>query len=453
MKSLKLAFLLVLISPTFALGKCDTVPTFANGITESATIVDPNQLSDLSWTWATEDTNNCNWYIKCPRGQYATGYPESPDNPIKCTACIDNNDFYLQQDTTVYDWIGKNIWGGNLMSIWQIMTDGFTPNPITICATCHEKSTAIKVDSDKDQGPTGCQCNQYYHYRHLTDNPDTYNESNSYTLYEPATTSVHSNGCVPNTYTIKFIHNESTDSKPGCLTYPNAEPYTPDKITYNGTDAPSITMPEYTDTKLDQWTGHHFIRWQKCKKNYDISDSSYTEGQSMTITGEDSTRDEISFVAIFAPNKYTIKYDANGANWDKMPSDTTCTYGVECTLGAPKPLTSKDGKNFTGWKVNNEGTPYNGDAKVKNLTDEDGATIILYAQWESCPKGYYCSGGRKYRCPGNSTTDGGALEITDCYLANPTEVYHKGSETNPAEITNIPLKAVKYQGITTKQSL
>lgn len=452
MKSLKLAFLLVLISPTFALGKCDTVPTFANGITESATIVAPDQLSDLSWTWATEDTNDCNWYIKCPRGQYATGYPESSDNPIKCTAC-NINDFYLQQDTTVYDWIGKNIWGGNLMSIWQIMTDGFTPNPITICATCHENSTAIKVDSDNDQGPTGCQCKQYYHYRHLTDNPDTYNESNSYTLYEPATTSVHPNGCVPNTYTIKFIHNESTEKNAECFTYPNAEPYTPDKITYNGTDAPSITMPNYTDTKLDQWTGHHFKWWQKCKKNYDISDSSYTEGQSIPITGEDSTRDEISFVAIFAPNQYTIKYNANGASKDIMPSDTTCTYGVECTLGTPNPLTSSDGTYFTGWKVNNEGPSYNGGDTVTDLTAENGATITLYAQWESCPKGYYCSDGNKYRCPGNSTTDGGASTITECYLAYPTTVvYYKGSESNTAEISNIP-SGVYYQGTTNQQSL
>ena len=295
---------------------------------------------------------------------------------------------------------------------------------------------------------TGCKCNTHYHYTAAEASTIT----NANTMHPENPNGMTSYTCVPNTYTIKFIHNESTDdSKAGCLTYPNAEPYTPDKITYNGTDDPSITMPKYTDTKLDQWTGHHFIRWQKCNKDNSISNSSYTEGQHMTITGEDSTRDEISFVAIFAPNQYTIEYNANGASGVTMPDGTTCTYNVDCPLAPPTPLTS-NGQYFKGWQDNNTKKLYKGNAKFTDSVYKNGATITLYAQWDECPKGYYCSDGNKYRCPGNSTTDGGASTITECYLANPTTVvYYKGSESNTAEISNIP-SGVYYQD-TTKQSL
>ena len=403
------------------------------------TYYDPMELGDYQWMWdpcsigETSDEACGKWYAKCPDGHYL--YNDVTNMTYKCVKCDENkNEYYwplMKPNNENYEYLSKYIFQS---------ADYY-------CSGCPGNSHLIM-----DEGYnvyTGCKCNTHYHYTAAEASTIT----NANTMHPENPNGMTSYTCVPNTYTIKFIHNESTDdSKAGCLTYPNAEPYTPDKITYNGTDDPSITMPKYTDTKLDQWTGHHFIRWQKCNKDHSISNSSYTEGQHMTITGEDSTRDEISFVAIFAPNQYTITYNANGASKDIMPSDTPCTYGDECALEFPTSLTS-NGKYFTGWKVNNEGPLYKGDAKVTDLTTENGATITLYAQWESCPKGYYCSGDSKYRCPGGSTTNGGASTITACYLAKPTEVYYNNLETNPAEISNIPLKAVKYQGTTSQQSL
>ncbi|MEE1029555.1 MAG: InlB B-repeat-containing protein, partial [Alphaproteobacteria bacterium] len=74
---------------------------------------------------------------------------------------------------------------------------------------------------------------------------------------------------------------------------------------------------------------------------------------------------------------------------------------------------TRDGYTFGGWNTaeNGSGTAYADSASVENLTNENGATVTLYAQWEqslySCDPGYYWNGtqcvecaGSKYYCPG-----------------------------------------------------
>ena len=78
-------------------------------------------------------------------------------------------------------------------------------------------------------------------------------------------------------------------------------------------------------------------------------------------------------------NSYSIAYDKNGGT-GSMPNQSM-TYGVEKNLS--KNTFTRSGYTFTGWKMNDKdnGTSYNDEDIVKNLTDVDGGTVTMYAQW------------------------------------------------------------------------
>ena len=70
---------------------------------------------------------------------------------------------------------------------------------------------------------------------------------------------------------------------------------------------------------------------------------------------------------------------------------------------------SKTGYTFKGWntKADGSGTSYADEQRVKNLTSINGATIVLYAQWE--PISYTI----KY--DGNGATDGSTASSKHIY--------------------------------------
>ena len=78
-------------------------------------------------------------------------------------------------------------------------------------------------------------------------------------------------------------------------------------------------------------------------------------------------------------NSYNIAYDKNGGT-GSMPNQSM-TYGVETNLS--KNTFTRLGYTFTGWKMNDKdnGTSYHDEDIVKNLTDVDGGTVTMYAQW------------------------------------------------------------------------
>ena len=78
-------------------------------------------------------------------------------------------------------------------------------------------------------------------------------------------------------------------------------------------------------------------------------------------------------------NSYNIAYDKNGGT-GSMPNQSM-TYGVETNLS--KNTFTRPGYTFTGWKMNDKdnGTSYHDEDIVKNLTDVDGGTVTMYAQW------------------------------------------------------------------------
>ena len=118
-------------------------------------------------------------------------------------------------------------------------------------------------------------------------------------------------------------------------------------------------------------TGYRFAGWysdKKCKKK-------------ATQIAKGSIGDK-TYYAKWTPNKYTIMFDGNGAT----SGGTKKISGVG--YGSSKKLTNngfkKKGRRFVGWNTKADGTgiSYADKASVKNLAAENGAIVILYAQWK-----------------------------------------------------------------------
>lgn len=96
--------------------------------------------------------------------------------------------------------------------------------------------------------------------------------------------------------------------------------------------------------------------------------------------------DDITLIANYEPITYTVAFDGNGARKGEM-SPQTFTYGEAQNLAAN--LFKKHGYGLDKWTTdpnNGEGSQsFTNEQEIKNLTTEDGATITLYAQWESLP--------------------------------------------------------------------
>lgn len=162
----------------------------------------------------------------------------------------------------------------------------------------------------------------------------------------------------PHTYTIKYDGNTATGGKTPSSThvYDVAK-----NLTANGFKK----------------TGYTFIGWNT-KANG--SGTSYKDQQSVkNLTAVDGAT--ITLYAQWKPNTYIIEYHGNGATGGTTPNSTH-------TYDEAKKLTPngfhKDGYIFDGWntKQDGSGTSYKDQEEVKNLTDVNKATIILYAKWK-----------------------------------------------------------------------
>ena len=97
------------------------------------------------------------------------------------------------------------------------------------------------------------------------------------------------------------------------------------------------------------------------------------------------------------PTGYTVTFDGNGGSGTM--ADQSFDYDEKKALTANS--FTRTGHAFTGWntKADGSGTPYTDEREVKNLTDTDGGTVTLYAQWE--PSTYAV----------NLNTNGGAIAL------------------------------------------
>ena len=123
------------------------------------------------------------------------------------------------------------------------------------------------------------------------------------------------------------------------------------------------------------YAGRTFNGWNS---EEDGSGINYTDGGSITnLTEEDDT--VINLYAQWQINVFTVSYNANGGQG--VMTNQLFTYDIEqklATLGF-----SRNGYTFAGWNTAQDGTgtTYTADQKVKNLSDENQATVTLYAMW------------------------------------------------------------------------
>lgn len=168
-------------------------------------------------------------------------------------------------------------------------------------------------------------------------------------------------------------------------------PYTY-KITYNlggGTNNANnptsynvlygVTLNNATRTgyKFDGWyddNGNKVTGINKgCNANFKSSSDLYAQLETRT-TGN------INLTAHWVAKSYTIVYHGNG-NTGGSTASSTHKYDEEKALTANG--FTKTGYKFKNWSRNEDGTgkTYEDKEIVKNLTEKDGDTIDLYAQW------------------------------------------------------------------------
>lgn len=123
-------------------------------------------------------------------------------------------------------------------------------------------------------------------------------------------------------------------------------------------------------------TGHTFAGWGSSASGGTIFDQNDTDLVPTSITSDIKTGScKKILYAIWKPNTYAVKYNANGGTG--APSTQTKTYGTALTLSSTTP--TRIGYTFVGWGTSSDATT----AKYQpgaSYTSNKAAT--LYAVWE-----------------------------------------------------------------------
>lgn len=155
----------------------------------------------------------------------------------------------------------------------------------------------------------------------------------------------------PNSYQVGFDLNGLEGETPESIT-----------VTYGGT---YNSLPGEPVTK----TGYQFKGWYTATNG----------GERITNDTFVKITTSTTLFAQWAPNTYTVKFDANGASG--VLADQLHTYDKGLALSDLK--FTRAGYTFTGWntQADGNGTAYRNRENVKNLTPDQGDEITLYAQW------------------------------------------------------------------------
>ena len=146
---------------------------------------------------------------------------------------------------------------------------------------------------------------------------------------------------VPNTYTIKFVDgHDGTAIKSVQLEYGSA-----------------ITAPN-----APEHAGYTATGWDK------------TPG---SVTGDET------FTMSYRANTYTVRFDKNNQAATGSMSDQQMAYGTAKKLN--RNAFSYTGRTWIGWTTKSDGSgkSYKDEESVSNLTEVDGGTVTLYAQWST----------------------------------------------------------------------
>lgn len=138
--------------------------------------------------------------------------------------------------------------------------------------------------------------------------------------------------------------------------------------------------------------GYQFVGWEtKDGRNY-YENTSYDALDFLDSSGKtlkNSYGGEVNMYANWEANEYTIEFDANGGLGEDMGL-LIVLYDEDVEL--TKNTYVRDGYTFIGWntKEDGTGTAYDDGEIVRNMTDINGETIILYAMWDEAPQIEVC---------------------------------------------------------------
>lgn len=120
--------------------------------------------------------------------------------------------------------------------------------------------------------------------------------------------------------------------------------------------------------------GYIFDDWYTSSSNGEILES--------VFDFDTPIEKDLTLYAKWTPISYTVKFDANNDNATYTMDDQNFTYDKAANLN--KNAFEVENYGFVEWNTKSDGTgtAYLDEAEILNLTTENGAEIVLYAQWE-----------------------------------------------------------------------
>ncbi|MCQ2084545.1 MAG: leucine-rich repeat protein, partial [archaeon] len=138
-------------------------------------------------------------------------------------------------------------------------------------------------------------------------------------------------------------------------------------------------------------TGYHITGWNTAA---DGSGTAYALGAEILNLSENAG-EVVNFYAVWAPNTYTVRFDANGGTGSM--ADQVMTYDAVAKLSAN--TFTKDGYQIKGWATVPSGADvYADEAEVSNLTLVNNGVVTLYVKWAPVTYDiiYHLNGGVNY---------------------------------------------------------
>lgn len=149
-------------------------------------------------------------------------------------------------------------------------------------------------------------------------------------------------------------------------------------ITYNLNGGSVTENPTNFNINSEQYTlnnpvktGYTFLGW---------TGSNGTTPQT-TVTIDKENLENKNYIANWAVNKYTVKFNGNGNDSGTTEQMTNIPYDETKTLNLNGFI--KQGYMFTSWNTKQDGTGnnYSNGATIKSLATNNNDVITLYAQW------------------------------------------------------------------------
>lgn len=126
-------------------------------------------------------------------------------------------------------------------------------------------------------------------------------------------------------------------------------------------------------------TGHTFAGWSYSSWTSPRAAGTQVSGADFELANHDDSA-VVTLTAQWQANAYQLKFDANGGGGTM--ANQTMTYGQSAAIS--RCTFTRTGYTFDGWAKSADGArTYSDEASVKNLTDENGKVITLYARWKA----------------------------------------------------------------------